>query len=92
MSKPKAKSNARAKSIPRTKQVGPIAKQPGELVDWRHQTLARMRALILEADPAMVERLENFAKRRRTLLADDFFRDHADGLRRVAKRFRIFSG
>ena len=27
----------------------------GELTDWRGQTLARMRALILEADPDVVE-------------------------------------
>lgn len=29
--------------------------QPESSADWREETLARMRALILEADPAMVE-------------------------------------
>jgi hypothetical protein len=29
--------------------------EPKALVDWREETLARMRALILEADPEMVE-------------------------------------
>jgi hypothetical protein len=29
--------------------------QPKALADWREETLARMRALILEADPEMVE-------------------------------------
>ena len=31
------------------------AKAPVLLADWREQTLARMRALILEADPEMIE-------------------------------------
>jgi hypothetical protein len=50
--KPKAKSKA-----------GASAKSPSrltdqrirELADWREETLARMRALILEADPEMIE-------------------------------------
>ena len=33
----------------------PISKGPAELADWREETLARMRALILEADPEMTE-------------------------------------
>ena len=31
------------------------AQPKAELGDWREETLARMRALILEADPAMIE-------------------------------------
>ena len=33
----------------------PGARMPRELPDWREETLARMRALILEADPGMIE-------------------------------------
>jgi hypothetical protein len=48
----------RRTTIPREK--GPAAMKPtskgmAELGDWREATLARMRALILEADPAMIE-------------------------------------
>ena len=32
-----------------------ISKRIAELGDWREETLARMRALILEADPEMIE-------------------------------------
>src|SRR5712692_6997767 len=32
-----------------------ISKRIAELEDWREETLARMRALILEADPEMIE-------------------------------------
>src|SRR6202171_1344577 len=32
-----------------------ISKRIAELEDWREETLARMRALILEADPGMIE-------------------------------------
>ena len=55
MSKPKAKLKARAKSKAKAKTVAPPAKQLRDLADWRQLTLARMRALILEADPEMVE-------------------------------------
>jgi hypothetical protein len=57
MSKPKAKSKAKAKPKAKAKatQAAPPAKQLRALADWRHLTLARMRALILEADPEMVE-------------------------------------
>ena len=33
----------------------PIVRRTREQADWREETLARMRALILEADPAMIE-------------------------------------
>ena len=33
----------------------PISKKTAELEDWRERTLARMRALILDADPEMLE-------------------------------------
>jgi hypothetical protein len=33
----------------------PAASEAGELGDWREATLARMRTLIIEADPAMLE-------------------------------------
>ena len=55
MSKPKAKSKAKARTKARAKKAPPPAKQLRDLADWRQQTLARMRALILEADPEMVE-------------------------------------
>src|SRR6478672_7009510 len=48
MTKPKAKRTPRA-SKPR------MSAAKTNLDDWRGQTLARMRALILEADPAMIE-------------------------------------
>jgi hypothetical protein len=51
MSKPKAKAKTKTKA----KKGSPTAKQLRDLADWRQQTLARMRALILEADPEMIE-------------------------------------
>ena len=58
--KPKAKGTSRA-SKPRTSPTK--SKSPtkagtnavGDLGEWRGETLARMRALILEADPEMIE-------------------------------------
>ena len=35
--------------------MAPKPKRSGDLGDWREETLARMRALILEADPGMIE-------------------------------------
>jgi len=35
--------------------IKPISKRIAEVGDWREETLARMRALILEADPEMTE-------------------------------------
>src|SRR5436190_7659263 len=54
--KPKAKTTS-SKSKPRksaTKSKAP-PKEGGEREGWRAETLARMRALIMEADPAMIE-------------------------------------
>jgi hypothetical protein len=57
MSKAKTKSKAKSTSKLKSKatRVAPPTRQPRDLADWRQRTLARMRALILEADPAMVE-------------------------------------
>jgi hypothetical protein len=56
--KPKAKATSRA-SKPRksatTSTSAPIEGAVRDLGDWREETLARMRALILEADPEMIE-------------------------------------
>jgi hypothetical protein len=50
--KPKAKSKAGASA----KSTSPLTDQRiRDLGDWREETLARMRALILEADPEMIE-------------------------------------
>ena len=46
------KSATKAKSTPKK---GTTAKPTSSLGDWREETLARMRALILEADPEMIE-------------------------------------
>jgi hypothetical protein len=48
-SSPKAGSNADA---PASRLINPRTRDLG---DWREETLARMRALILEADPEMIE-------------------------------------
>src|SRR5687768_17283653 len=61
--KKSAKSKTKAKpraGAPRKPAAGkPAAAKPAarlrDLADWRQETLARMRALILEADPEMVE-------------------------------------
>jgi len=55
----RAASPTRAKAKPKAKakpsaQVKPV-KSGNAPMDWRGQTLARMRALILEADPEMIE-------------------------------------
>jgi hypothetical protein len=65
-SKPKAKRASRANSTrkPASKATKAAAGKPASrlidqrtvgLGDWREETLARMRALILEADPEMIE-------------------------------------
>ena len=69
-SKPKAKTTSRAtkprKSATKSKsprKTGASGKSASRLIDprnralgdWREETLARMRALILEADPEMIE-------------------------------------
>ena len=51
MTPPKAKSKAKAKAGAKPKKTNAGATAG----DWRDATLQRMRALILEADPAMVE-------------------------------------
>lgn len=51
-------SNALAKAVKKTAVVNAsrlIDQRMAELGDWRGATLARMRALILEADPQIVE-------------------------------------
>ena len=55
MAKPKAKGTSRA-SRPRKSDTkfGAKVMKPA-LGDWREETLAHMRALILEADPEMIE-------------------------------------
>ena len=60
--KPKAKRTLRAskprKSATKSKfppKAGLIDQRIRDLGDWRNETLARMRALILEADPEMIE-------------------------------------
>jgi hypothetical protein len=58
-SKPR-KSATKSKSPPKTgateKSASQLIDQPiRHLGDWRGETLARMRALILEADPEMIE-------------------------------------
>jgi hypothetical protein len=50
MKKSSKKSSARAEDAPRL-----IDQRIAELGDWRGETLARMRALILEADPGIIE-------------------------------------
>jgi hypothetical protein len=47
------KSKPQAKVTPRAKSIKTGAKREPE--DWREETLDRMRALILEADPEMIE-------------------------------------
>jgi len=57
--KPKVKGTSRARN-PRGPATGkpasrPIDKRIRDLGDWRGETLARMRTLIMEADPEMIE-------------------------------------
>jgi hypothetical protein len=59
----KAKSEAKTKATAKAKPKAPAASSPSrkidarirELGDWRGETLARLRALIKEADPEVVE-------------------------------------
>jgi hypothetical protein len=50
--KPKAKATSRASDNPASRLID---RRILDLVGWRGETLARMRALILEADPEMTE-------------------------------------
>lgn len=70
----KKSTKPRAAKAPATREASPERAKPGttaaadasrqidariaELGDWRGETLARMRALILEADPGMVEEIK----------------------------------
>jgi hypothetical protein len=54
MAKPKAKRTSRA-SKPRKSATTSKSARISDLAGWREETLARMRALILEADPEMIE-------------------------------------
>src|SRR5688572_4122678 len=49
------KSKSPLKSGTRTKSVAGEARRLRDLGDWREDTLGRMRTLILEADPEMIE-------------------------------------
>lgn len=40
---------------PRTQKATAVTSSPGETGDWREDMLARLRGLILDADPDMVE-------------------------------------
>ena len=51
----KAKRASKATSKKATKPAAKITKPASKAADWRAQTLARMRALIMEADPEMIE-------------------------------------
>ena len=54
MAKPKAKRASRA-TKPRKSATKSKPARSRDLEGWREETLARMRALILEADPEMIE-------------------------------------
>jgi hypothetical protein len=54
--RPKSKAKTKARTKPSRKTtVGKPAGRLRDLADWRHATLARMRALILETDPGIIE-------------------------------------
>src|SRR5262245_53643432 len=54
--KPKARRTSRSSVASKpTARVTKAANTARALGDWRAETLARMRALILEAEPAMIE-------------------------------------
>ena len=55
---PKAKPGAKAKPATAKTAARPIDPRIGAAGDWREATLARMRALILEADPEMIEEVK----------------------------------
>jgi hypothetical protein len=55
-----ASAGTKARSTPKSGATGkpasrPIEQRIGSAADWREATLARMRALILEADPEIIE-------------------------------------
>jgi hypothetical protein len=53
--KPKTKSRSRTSKPRKSAASRPIDQRIRNLGDWRGETLDRMRALILEADPEMIE-------------------------------------
>jgi hypothetical protein len=53
--KPKTKTKNSSRVVTRKKSAAKPPAQPRDLADWRKRTLDHMRALILEADPDMVE-------------------------------------
>ena len=53
--KPKAKGTSHASKPPKSATTRLIDQRIRDLGEWRGETLARMRALILEADPGMIE-------------------------------------
>ena len=53
--KPAAKAKKTVKVRPRAKAPSVTSRPSNEPGDWRAKTLERMRALIMEADPSMVE-------------------------------------
>ena len=54
-SRAKVKRASKATSKKATKPAAKTTKPASKVADWRAQTLARMRALIQEADPEMIE-------------------------------------
>jgi hypothetical protein len=55
LAKPKAKHASRARQPSKSPPKGVAKDKPGASADWRERTLARVRALILEADPEIIE-------------------------------------
>src|SRR5690349_10124042 len=53
--KPKTKGMTAARTAPRSTAKAKTPPKAGAPADWRGETLARMRALILAADPEMIE-------------------------------------
>jgi hypothetical protein len=51
----KAKENPSPKGASASQQIDDIIKEPG---DWRGQKLAQLRAVILKADPAVIEEVK----------------------------------
>jgi len=50
-----ASTDSSSKEKPPSQQIDDIIKEPG---DWRGEKLSQLRALIMEADPAMVEEVK----------------------------------
>ena len=52
---PKAAAGRGAAKAAKPRRAVASSSSPGDREDWREETLARMRALILEADPEIIE-------------------------------------